>query len=148
MIVSDSPQYLIDSILLNEGSFYTCIILSIDIEFTDLSSSVTAIYPISSSSSLNYDTLLLVIQEWKKYSIYIYIINSPLLVFAFLQEIFYPILSSSIHQTFSLDDEKNDKSIQLSKNLNFLFEEYKLKLSSRKGFFFHYLYLYNRYWWT
>ena len=145
MIVSDSPQYLIDSILLNEGSFYTCIILSIDIEFTDLSSSVTAIYPISSSSSLNYDTLLLVIQEWKKYSIYIYIINSPLLVFAFLQEIFYPILSSSIHQTFSLDDEKNDKSIQLSKNLNFLFEEYKLKLSSRKGFFFHYLYLYNRY---
>lgn len=145
MIVSDSPQYLIDSILLNEGSFYTCIILSIDIEFTDLSSSVTAIYPISSSSSLNYDTLLLVIQEWKKYSIYIYIINSPLLVFAFLQEIFYPILSSSIHQTFSLDDEKNDQSIQLSKNLNFLFEEYKLKLSSHKGFFFHYLYLYNRY---
>ena len=72
MIVSDSPQYLIDSILLNEGFFYTCIILSIDIEFTDLSSSVTAIYPISSSSSLNYDTLLLVIQEWKKYSIYIY----------------------------------------------------------------------------
>ena len=72
MIVSDSPQYLIDSILLNEGSFYTCIILSIDIEFTDLSSSITAIYQIYSSYSLNYDNLLLVIQEWKKYSIYIY----------------------------------------------------------------------------
>ena len=35
-----------------------------------------------------------------------------------------------------MDDEKNDQSIQLSKNLNFLFEEYKLKLSSRKGFSF------------
>lgn len=68
----------------------------------------------------------------------LYLINSPTLVFAFLQEIFYPILSSSIHQTYSFDDETNDQSIQLSKNLNFLFEEYKLKLSSRKGFSFIY----------
>ena len=59
-----------------------------------------------------------------------FIISSPALLFAFLQEVFYPILSSSINQTYSYDD---DESIQLSRNLNFLFEEYKLKLSLRKG---------------